>query len=72
MFKVHIVSFTFWSLSIVLVISGNRLRAGKWNKKYLWQGAHIEELRVEFIFMGDRHVSGRSNPGKLSLRRNYQ
>ena len=35
-------------------------------------GAHIEELRVKFIFMSDRHVSGRSNPGKLFLRRNHQ
>ena len=72
MFKLHSVSLTFWPLSIVFVISGNRLSVGKRSKTYLWQGSHTEELGVEFIFMSQRQVSGRSNPSKLFLRRNYQ
>ena len=47
--SLHIVSFTFWWLSIVFVMSGNRLRGGKWSMKYLWCSTYREELRVGLI-----------------------
>ena len=47
--SLHIVSFTFWPLSIVFVMSGNRLRGGKGSMKYLWCSTYREELRVGLI-----------------------